>query len=125
MTKPELAAKFADAHSDRERRRRRHSRYRSDFKVTVSHLTGNLFEKIEGRCKDLSEAGIGILLATELENGEVTGLSFLLPGSADPWELRAVVRHRRGYHYGFEFLSLNHEQRITLRSYFSGLIVID
>jgi hypothetical protein len=125
MTKPEVATRFTDAHSDRDRRRRRHSRYRSNFKVTVSHLSGDLFQKIEGRCKDLSEAGIGILLATELEDGEVTGLSFCLPGSADPWEVRAVVRHRRGYHYGFEFLALSDGQRSTLRSHFSGLNAVD
>jgi hypothetical protein len=65
------------------------------------------------------------LLATALENGEVTGLSFLLPGCAEPWEVRAVVRHRRGYHYGFEFLSLSDAQRNTLRSHFAGADVID
>ncbi|MGA2391208.1 MAG: PilZ domain-containing protein [Candidatus Sulfotelmatobacter sp.] len=125
MAKPELATKFADRHSDRDRRRRRHSRYRSDFKVIVNHLAGDLFQKIEGRSKDMSEAGIGVLLAAELENGEVTALSFFLPGSVDPWEVRAVVRHRRGYHYGFEFLSLSDAQRSTVKSYLTGLDVID
>ena len=70
MAKPELATKFADRHSDRDRRRRRHSRYRSDFKVIVNHLAGDLFQKIEGRSKDMSEAGIGVLLAAELESFE-------------------------------------------------------
>jgi hypothetical protein len=103
-----------------DRRRRRHPRYRADFVVTVSHLLGNHYQKLVGHCRDLSEAGIGILLAAELNAGEVGGLSFALPGSALRWEVRAVVRYRRGYHYGFEFLSLTGEQQSSLNSYFNG-----
>lgn len=103
-----------------DRRRRRHTRYRADFRVTVSHL-GNHYQKIDGHCRDLSEAGIGILLATEMNSGEVVGLSFTLPGSTEPWELRAVSRYRRGYQYGFEFLSLTSEQQETLKSYLENL----
>jgi hypothetical protein len=83
------------------------------------------YQKLEGHCRDLSEAGIGILLAAELNGGEVVGLSFLLPGAALPWDVRGVVRYRRGYQYGFEFLSLTGEQRGSLMSYFQGLEPID
>jgi hypothetical protein len=107
------------------RRRRRHPRYRTEFRVTASYLLGNHYQKLEGHCKDLSEAGIGILLAAELNGGEVAGLSFLLPGSALPWEVRAVIRYRRGYHYGFEFLSLTEDQREALDSYLKRLEPID
>ena len=100
-----------------DRRRRRHTRYRSDFRITVNHLLGNQYQKIEGHCRDLSEAGIGILLAADLNVSEVSGLSFSLPGSTIPWQVRAVVRYRRGYHYGFEFLSLSSEQQQSLKSY--------
>ena len=94
-----------------DRRRRRHPRYAADFRVTVSYLLENQYQKLEGHCRDLSEAGIGILLAAEMNSGEVVGLSYLVPGSADPWEVRAVVRYRRGYQYGFEFLSLTGGQQ--------------
>src|SRR5580700_11348783 len=100
-----------------DRRRRRHPRYRADFQITVSYLLGDNYQKIEGHCRDLSEAGIGILLAAELNVSEVTGLSFSPPGSSNPWEVRAVVRYRRGYHYGFEFLSLTSEQQQWLKNY--------
>ncbi|MFZ0759699.1 MAG: PilZ domain-containing protein [Candidatus Sulfotelmatobacter sp.] len=91
----------------------------------VSYLQGNHYQKIEGHCRDLAEAGIGILLAAELSVGEVTGLSFTLVGSAVPWEVRAVVRYRRGYQYGFEFLSLTGEQREFLKSYLKDRDQID
>jgi len=103
------------------RRRRRHPRYSADFRVTVSYLLENQYQNLEGHCRDLAEAGIGILLAAELNSGEVTGLSFSVPGAAVPWAVRAVVRYRRGYHYGFEFLSLTDEQQKLLTSYLKGL----
>ena len=91
----------------------------------MSHLLGSQYQKLEGHCRDLSEAGIGVLLAAELKGGEVASLSFSLPGSDLPWEVRAVVRHRRGYQYGFEFLSLTGAQQEALERYFNGLEPID
>jgi hypothetical protein len=55
----------------------------------------------------------------------VVGMRFQLPGSSDPWEVRAVVRYRRGYQYGFEFLSLTGEQQKSLMGYVQGLEPID
>jgi hypothetical protein len=108
-----------------ERRHRRHPRYRGDFRVAVSHLLRHDYQKIAGHCVDLSEAGIGILLAAELGAGEVAGLTFSPLESAPAWEVRAVVRYRRGCQYGFEFLSLTDEQRGSLLSYLKTLKPID
>jgi hypothetical protein len=113
------------AKNQKDRRRRRHPRYQCDFRVTVNYLLGNSYQKLGGHCRDLSEAGIGILLAAELNVSEVVGLSFSLPGSTLQWDVRAVVRYRRGYHYGFEFLSLPHKEQEALKSYLSGLQVLD
>jgi PilZ domain len=108
-----------------ERRRRRHPRYRTNFLVVATYLAESAYARLEGHCNDLSEAGIGILLAAEINIGEVIGLSFCLPGSSEQWELRGVVRYRRGYHYGFEFLTLTGQQRETLRKYLAPLKQID
>jgi len=112
------------ATSQPERRRRRHPRFRGDFSVTVTILLANQYQNLEGHCRDLSEAGIGVLLAAELNVGEVVDLAFALPGSA-AWQLRAVLRFRRSYHYGFEFLSLNAEQQQSLRKYLGTLKPVD
>jgi len=104
-----------------DQRRRRYPRYQSEFRVNVTYLMGDRYQNLEGHCKDIAEAGIGILLAADLNGGEVAGLSFSLPGMDQPWQLRAVVRYRRGYHYGFEFLSLEAEQQALLRRYLGGL----
>jgi hypothetical protein len=116
---PKRAPKQAD------RRRRRHPRYSADFRVTVSHLLENRYQKLEGHCRDLSQAGIGLLLAADLNGGEVVDLSFSLPGSTPRWEVRGVVRYRSGYQYGFEFLCLTSEQRQWLMNHFEGLEAID
>jgi hypothetical protein len=91
----------------------------------VNHLLGSHYQRIEGHCKDVSEAGIGVLLAAELNVGEVASLGFSLSASSGPWDVRAVVRYRRGYHYGFEFLSLTVEQAELLKDYLKGQEQID
>jgi len=58
---------------------------------------------------------MGVLLAAELTVGEVVSLKFSAPESSQTWELRAVVRQRRSYHYGFEFISISAEQVAFLR----------
>ena len=104
-----------------DRRHRRYPRYRSDFAVVTTLFSGDQYQKLDAHCKDLSEAVIGVLLAAEVPMGEVVSLNFCLPGSAESWEIRAVLRHRRGFHYGFEFLSLAPERSAILRKYVEGL----
>ena len=89
--------------------------------MIVTLFAGDEYQRLEAHCKDLSEAGIGLLLAAELTLGEVVSLNFRLPGVPLPWEVRAVLRYRRGYQYGFEFLALSGEQIKTLTSCFPGL----
>jgi hypothetical protein len=103
------------------RRQRRYPRYRADFGVVATLFSGNQYQKLEAHCKDLSEAGIGVLLAAEVPMGEVVSLNFCLPGSSESWEIKAVLRHRRGFHYGFEFLSLAPERNAILQKYVLGL----
>lgn len=104
-----------------ERRRRRYPRYRSSFPVVVTLFAGSDYQNLNGHSVDLAEAGIGILLAAELNCGEVASLKFTPGGSPSIWEVRAVLRHRRGYHYGFEFLSLTGEETKLLRQCLLGL----
>jgi c-di-GMP-binding flagellar brake protein YcgR len=104
-----------------ERRQRRHPRYRAEFPVSLTLFSGEGHQSIDGHCRDLSAAGIGILIAADLPLGDVMALRFFLPGSTQTWEVRAVLRYRRGYHYGFEFFSLSEQQAKTLGGYLVGL----
>ena len=107
----------AATNASTDRRHRRHARYRTEFPVGITLLEGQGYRHQAAHCKDLSEAGMGVLIAAELTLGEVVSLRFLLPGQNAEWNIRAVLRHRRGYHYGFEFLSLSVEERSVLLTY--------
>ena len=104
-----------------KRMQRRHPRYRCEFPVMISLFSGEGRQQLSAHCRDLSQAGVGALVAAELKPGDVTSLRFKLPGLAEEWEVRAVLRHRRGFHYGFEFLSLAAEQSNILRGYLASL----
>jgi hypothetical protein len=96
------------------RRQRRFTRHRVEFQVTLSHFLGDNYAKFDGHARNLSMSGIGILLAAELNSSEVVKLSFRIPALSAPWEVNAVVRYRRGYQYGLEFVSLSEEQQSEL-----------
>jgi c-di-GMP-binding flagellar brake protein YcgR len=102
---------------DPNRRVRRHPRYTCNFPVSVTLLAGEHYRHFDAHCKNLSKGGMGILLAEELSMGEVVTLSFALSGSAQQWEIRAILRHRRGYHYGVEFVSIPPELSRTMRRF--------
>jgi len=104
-----------------ERRQRRHPRFRCNFPVVVTVLSGDDYKQLDAHGKDLSEAGIGMLVASELTIGEVFSLNFSIPGSSQAWDVRAVLRHRRGYHYGFEFLSLPADYQAVVKKFLAGL----
>ena len=103
------------------RRHRRFPRYLANFPVAVELLLEKGYKRLDGQCKDLSIAGLGALLTEELAMGEVLALTFSLPVSTIVWHVRTVVRHRRRYHHGLEFLSLSPEQSRLLAAYLAGL----
>jgi c-di-GMP-binding flagellar brake protein YcgR len=78
-------------------------------------------QRFEAHCRDLSKAGIGLLVAAELSLGDVVSLSFSLPGTEKALNFGAVLRHRRGFNYGFEFLSLFPEQERALATFLPKL----
>ena len=105
----------------KERPHRRFPRFHCEFPVTVTLFSGQAHRRLDGRCKDLSAAGIGILIAEEIPLGEVASLAFSLPHQTESWIVRAVLRHRRGYHYGFEFISLTPQGDKALADYLPTL----
>ncbi len=104
-----------------DRRKRVFPRYRCEFPVTVSLFSGNGHQQLNAHARDLSEGGIGVLVAADLGPGEVVSLAFSLRAASDAWSVRAVLRYRRGYHYGFEFLSLSDSQSKVLVDYLPEL----
>jgi hypothetical protein len=94
---------------------RRYPRFAMDVRLKVRMFQSGEFQNCWGRTTELGQDGIGATLTGELASGEIVSLEIPLPLSPYPLKIRAVVRHRDGLRYGFEFLTLNDAQREILR----------
>ena len=101
----------SDLTSKQGRQRRRFTRHRTDLPLTVTVLRQDGYVRLQGRCHEIAEAGLGGVISTALVSGEVVSLEFSIPDLPQPLILRAVVRHRAGFVHGFEFIGLSPEQR--------------
>jgi len=94
---------------------RRYARFSLDVRIAVQVLrSGNCFS-FWGRTGELGLDGVGATLTGQLEIGEVVSLELSLPMVAHAVKIRALVRYRDGLRHGFEFLTMNKEQRDALR----------
>ena len=100
-----------DTSSKQGRQRRRFTRHRTDLPLIVTVLRQDGYVRLQGRCHEVAEAGLGGVISTALVSGEVVSLEFSIPDVSRPLVLRAVVRHRAGFVHGFEFIGLSPEQR--------------
>jgi hypothetical protein len=106
---PDKPAKPAGAHA------RRFPRFAIDSRMQVRMFQDGEFRTCWGRSTELGQDGIGATLTGELESGEIVSLEIPLPLSPYPLKVRAIVRYRQGLRYGFEFLTLNENQRQIIR----------
>jgi hypothetical protein len=72
-------------------------------------------ENLPGRCTDLSEAGVGAVVAGELAVGQPVAVELQLPNVGVPVRARALVRYQSRLRCGFEFVGLPVEQREMIR----------
>lgn len=110
----------ADLHS-RGFQERRFRRYSVDMRVQVQVFRDGALSSAWGRSSEMGEDGMSGTLTGELEPGEVVSIEFTLPHSREPMKVRAVVRHRTGYRYGFEFLTVTDAQREQMRRTFQDM----
>lgn len=66
---------------------------------------------MSGRGNDVSEGGVLVFAGMELKTGDEVAIEFTPPFSAGPVRAKGVVRHRRGYNYGIEFVLENAADR--------------
>ena len=77
-------------------------RFKLDANLKIHSVTGEL---LSGYAVDISESGISAMLPIEVAIGEVVELDFELP--LGPVSVRAVVRERNAFRYGFQFVQPN------------------
>ena len=68
---------------------------------------------LTGRTVDISETGIAVMLKIEAPLNEVVQLEFKLPHG--PVAVRALVRQRDAFRYGFQFVEPNSEAQELIR----------
>ena len=86
--------------------RRRHLRYRFSEPMKVCRQDGASFEGIS---VEISQSGMSAMIQGPLKPGEVVRLQ-----PVTGVVTAAVVRHKLGMLYGFEFLELAHEQAVKI-----------
>jgi hypothetical protein len=90
---------------------RHHPRFKLVVDVTISSRACGL---LKGRSVDISESGIAAMLTIEAPLGEIMELGFMLPGSLIT--IRALVRQRNAFHYGFEFVDFDSKHELIRRT---------
>ena len=101
--------------------KRRYERYRTDFPVNATVLRESGYQELAGRCGDIGHGGIGAVFNAQCVKGEVISLEFRLPNADAVLNVRSIVRYRRGFLHGLEFLGLTDEQRQEIEAFCSQL----
>jgi PilZ domain len=83
--------------------RRRAPRFLFDQRLKIVIMDAHQ-RAVYGRTRDISEGGLGAVIADPLEPGTRVDLEFPVPVQDLPLRMTAIVCFRRGFHHGFEFL---------------------
>lgn len=85
-------------------KRRRFPRYKLDTNIRVTELHSGLAHTVKGRSREISEGGMGGILAGEVSAGQTVLVEFPLPTARQELTVRALVHRYSTSHYGFEFV---------------------
>jgi c-di-GMP-binding flagellar brake protein YcgR len=94
--------------------KRQWKRYKVDLRVRIVFTKDGARQSAFARGFDVSEGGMAIFSAVELQSGDHVDVEFSLPRSRMPLLIKSVVRNREGYRFGLEFLTLSHSQRLDI-----------
>jgi c-di-GMP-binding flagellar brake protein YcgR len=97
--------------------RRHFPRFAADMPVVATVIGDRDVSALSGRCKVVSEGGLGAVLPGRIPLGDVVALELHVPNSEDTIRVRATVRHSQYPNYGLEFLALGENQRKAIARY--------
>lgn len=95
--------------------RRRWRRYQVEIQVRVDISTNGENASFHSTGRDISQGGLSLFIPRDVAIGATISLLLCLPYSRENLRIRGVVRNRREFHYGIEFLDCNpiHRQIIA------------
>jgi hypothetical protein len=89
---------------------RAHMRYLLDLRIVVRAK-----ETFMGRTKDIAEGGLGATIPNDIDIGEIVELELQLPGEKEILKVKAEVRYRHGFQYGFKYTHSTEQQKEMIR----------
>jgi PilZ domain len=95
--------------------RRVFQRHPINVPLDLIALRSGVPENLPGRCTDISEAGVGAVVAGELAVGQQVAVELRLPNVGVPVRVRALVSYQSRLRCGLEFVGLSVEQREMIR----------
>jgi TonB family protein len=98
-----------------DRPRRVFFRHPINVPLDLIALRSGVPENLPGRCTDISESGVGAVVAGELATGQQVAVELRLPNVGVPVKVRALVRYQSRLRCGFVFVGLTVEQREMIR----------
>jgi TonB family protein len=98
-----------------EAQRRGFPRHPIKVPLDVIALRSGVPENLPGRCTDISEAGVGAVVAGEMTAGQQVAVELRLPNVGVPVRARALVRYQSRLRCGLEFIGLSVDQREMIR----------
>lgn len=104
--------------------KRRWTRYAVDVQVRAVVRTAGQSRTVRGRGSDISVGGMALYLATDLVIGEVMEVEVTLPYATAPFQALAIVRSRRSYQYGVEYVNLSPAGKAAIQRACSSLALV-
>jgi len=95
--------------------RRAFPRHPINVPVDLIALRCGVPESLPGRCTDISESGLGAVIAGELSPGQQVAIELRLPHVGMPVRARALVRYQSQLHCGLELMGLSRDQQDMIR----------
>jgi TonB family protein len=95
--------------------RRAFPRHPISVPVDLIALRCGVPESLPGRCTDISESGLGAVIAGELSPGQQVAVELRLPHVGMPVRARALVRYQSQLHCGLELMGLTRDQQDMIR----------
>ncbi len=95
---------------------RRWLRFEVDVPIRVIICLPTRTRIFDARGISLSEGGMALFAGAELTAGDLVAVEFTPAYSAPPIRVDAIIRNRKNYHYGVEFLIATDIQKQTVET---------
>jgi len=116
MLKPAASSEFPVAE------RRYIQRYHFDQMLKITRFVGGRETTLSGWTADISDGGVGAVIPEMLPLGTRSTIRFRTERDGPELVIEAVIRHQRGFHHGFEFVSLTPDQLRQIRTTYVGAV---